>query len=138
MTYPVTMDTQSKQAVYSRMEAVLKLFGEGTTFQEMAQEFSEAMNASDGGSLGLFSLDELNVNIAEAIRDLNPGDVSSITDTDQGYQIFLVEKIEETGGQALSEVTEEISQLLYEESVNEKFQSWVEHLREDAHIKIIR
>ncbi|MDA3895664.1 MAG: SurA N-terminal domain-containing protein [Desulfobacteraceae bacterium] len=138
MTYPVTMDTQSKQAVYSRMEGVLRQLGEGATFQEMAQEISEAMNASDGGSLGLFSLDELNVNIAEAIKDLNPGDVSLITDTDQGYQIFLVEKKEETGGQALSEVTEEISQLLYEESVNEKFQSWVEHLREDAHIKIIR
>ena len=138
MTYPVTMDAASKQAVYFRMEGVFRQLDEGVSFQEIAKEFSEAMNAADGGSLGLFSLDELTEAIAEAIKDLNAGDVSPITDTDQGYQIFLVENIEESGGRDLREVTDEISQLLYEESVNNKFQSWIVHLREDAHIKIIR
>lgn len=138
MTYPVTMDADSQQAVYFRMEGVFRQLDEGVSFQEIAKEFSEAMNAADGGSLGLFSLDELTENIAEAIKDLNAGDVSPITDTDQGYQIFLVENIEESGGRDLNEVTDEISQMLYEESVNNKFQSWIEHLREDAHLKIIR
>lgn len=138
MTYPMSMDTQSKQTVYSRMEDVYKQLIEGALFTEIAKNVSEAMNAEDGGRLGLFSLDELTENIAEAIKGLKPGEISSITETDQGYQIFFVEKIEETDGRTLSEMTEEISQLLYEESVNEKFQSWIEHLREDAHIKIIR
>jgi peptidyl-prolyl cis-trans isomerase SurA len=138
MLYPVTMDQQPKQKVYLRMEAVYKQLNEGALFLDIAQEYSEAMNASDGGRLGLFSLDELAENIAEAVKELNPGEISSITDTDQGYQIFFVETIEESGGRTLSEMTEEISKLLYEESVNEKFQSWIEHLREDAHIKIVR
>ncbi len=138
MTYPISMDIQSKQTVYSRMEAVYKQLDAGALFTEIAQQNSEAMNASDGGRLGLFTIDELAENIAEAIKELNPGEISSIIETDQGYQIFFVEKIEETGGRTLSEMTDEIRQLLYEESVNEKFQSWVEHLREDAHIKIIR
>jgi peptidyl-prolyl cis-trans isomerase SurA len=138
MAYPVTMDAVSKQAVYFRMEGVFRQLDEGNSFQEIAKNSSEAMNASDGGRLGLFSLDELTENIAEAIRDLNAGEVSLITETDQGYQIFLVENIEETGGRTFNEVKDEISQLLYEESVNIKFHSWIEHLREDAHIKIIR
>ena len=138
MTYPIAVDIQSKQTVYSRMEDVYKQLNEGALFTEIAKKDSEAMNASDGGRLGLFSIDELTENIAEAIKELKPGEISSITETDQGYQIFLVEKIEETGGRTLSEVTDEIRQSLYEESVNEKFQSWIEHLREDAHIQIIR
>jgi len=138
MSYPASTDSESKQVVYNQIEGIYSQLGEGAVFQEIAQKYSEGMNASDGGSLGLFSLDELTESIAEAIRDLTSGEFSSITETDQGYQIFLVEKIEETGGRALTEVTDEISQLLYEESVNEKFQSWVKRLREDAHIKIIR
>ncbi len=138
MTYPVTLDAELKLAVYSRMKGVYRQLDEGVSFQEIAKTSSEAMNASDGGSLGLFSLDELSENIVEAIKDLNAGGVSLITETDQGYQIFLVESIEEAGGRELSDVTDEISQLLYEESVNNKFQSWIEHLREDAHLKIVR
>jgi peptidyl-prolyl cis-trans isomerase SurA len=138
MTYPAAMDAQAKQAVYARMEEIYLQIDEGVSFHEIAKESSEAVNAQDGGRLGFFSLDELTKNIAEAIKDLNAGEVSSITVTDQGYQIFLVENIEETGGRDLNEVKDEISQLLYEESVNNKFQSWIEHLREDAHIKIIR
>ena len=92
MAYPVSMDIQSRQTVYSRMEAVYKQLEEGASFFEVAQKNSEAMNASDGGRLGLFSLDELAENIAEAIKQLNPGEISSITETDQGYQIFHVEK----------------------------------------------
>ncbi|MCK5784200.1 MAG: SurA N-terminal domain-containing protein [Desulfobacterales bacterium] len=138
MAYPIAMDTQSKQIVYSRMAAVYKQLDEGALFTEIAQKDSEAMNAGDGGSLGLFLISELAENIAEAIKDLKPGEISSITETDQGYQIFYVEKIEETDGRTLSEMTDEIRQLLYEASVNEKFQSWIEDLREDAHIKIIR
>ncbi|MBC2717504.1 MAG: hypothetical protein HF978_19540 [Desulfobacteraceae bacterium] len=138
MIYPIAMDMPSRKTVYSRMEAAYKQLDEGASFTEIAQKHSEAMNAGDGGRLGLFSLDELAENIHEAIKELKPGEISSITETDQGYQIFFVEKIEETGGRTLSEMTNEIGQLLYEESVNEKFQSWIEHLREDAHIKIIR
>jgi peptidyl-prolyl cis-trans isomerase SurA len=138
MTYPIAMDSQSKQIVYSRMETVYKQLIDGVPFEEIAQKDSEAMNAEDGGRLGLFLLDELTEKIAEVIKGLKPGEFSSITETDQGYQLFFVENIEETAGRTLNEMTDEISQLLYEESVNEKFQSWIEDLREDAHIKIIR
>ena len=138
MSYPIAIDIQARQTVYSRMEAVYKQLNEGALFTEIAQKDSEAMNASDGGRLGLFSIDELAENIAEAIKELKPGEISPIVETDQGYQIFYVEKIEDTGGRTLSEVTDEIRKSLYEQSVNEKFQSWIEHLREDAHIKIIR
>jgi len=138
MMYPPVKDERSRKAVYDRMQAVYRELEAGASFDETAQQYSEAMNAEDGGMLGSFVFDELAENIRTAIRDLKPGEFSSITETDQGFQIFFVEKIEEKGGGTLTEVTDEIRQLLYEKTVNEKFQAWIDELREDAHIKIIR
>ncbi len=138
MPYPIGGDKQSREAVYSRMESVYKELSEGASFQEMAKKYSEAINAGDGGKLGLFALDELTENIQAAVKELKAGEFSSITETEQGYQLFYVEKIEETAGRPLSEVTDEIRKMLYEEEVNKKFQSWIENLREEANIQIIR
>ena len=110
----------------------------GAAFEKMAAEHSEAVNASDGGKLGLFSLDELAENIRAAVAPLPPGAFSPVIETDQGFQIFYVEDIKESGGKELSEVADEIRQKLYEEAVNKKFQSWIETLRKDADIKIIQ
>lgn len=132
------MDARSKAAAYETMTDVYRQISEGSPFEDLARTYSQGVNAADGGRLGLFSIDELAANIGDAIKDLQPGEFSEVTETEQGLQIFYVEKIEETGGKALGEVEEEIRQRLYEESVNEKFESWIQHLREDAHIKIIR
>jgi len=138
MTCPAGADDQFRKKVYDRMQTVYHLLENGAEFTEIAKQYSEAVNADDGGLLGFFSFDELAPNIVQAIRGLKPGEFSPITETDQGYQIFFVEKIEEKGGRPLSEVTDEIRQLLYEEAVNKKFQTWIDQLREDAHIEIIR
>lgn len=138
MMYPPVKDKRSREAVYERMQAVYRELEAGASFDETARQYSEAMNAKDGGKLGSFVFNELAKNIQAAIKDLKPGEFSSITETDQGFQIFFVEKIENKGGRTFTEVTDEIRQLLYEETVNEKFQSWIDELRKDAHIKIIR
>jgi peptidyl-prolyl cis-trans isomerase SurA len=128
----------SSDSVYKTMADVRRQLSDGAAFEDLARKYSQGVNAADGGRLGLFSIDELAENIGTAIKDLQPGEFSEVTETEQGLQIFYVEKIEEIGGQALNEVSDEIRQSLYEETVNEKFQSWINHLREDAHIKIIR
>lgn len=138
MSSPAGVDGQLREAVYSRMLTVLEMLQGGMPFEDAAKQYSEAMNAEDGGRLGFFSSDELAENIREAIINLEPGEFSSVTPTDQGFQIFYVDKIEEKGGRSLAEMTDEIRQLLYEEAVNSKFQSWIEQLREEAHIKIVR
>ena len=138
MLYPPGIDKRSREAVYDRMQTVYRELEAGASFEETAQQYSEAMNAEDGGMLGSFVFDELAENIRTAIKDLNAGEFSSITETDQGFQIFFVESIEDKGGRKLAEVTDEIRQLLYEKTVNDKFQAWIDELREEAHIRIIR
>lgn len=138
MMYPAMMDDESKKLVYARMETVHKQLANGELFEEAAKAYSEGSNAGDGGELGLFMMDELAEKIQVALKTMKPGEFSPIIETDQGYQIFFIEKIVDTPGRELSEVEDEIQHTLYEESVNEKFQSWIEDLRKDAHIRIIR
>ncbi|MDO9263527.1 MAG: peptidylprolyl isomerase, partial [Desulfosalsimonadaceae bacterium] len=132
------VDTSAKQAIRAKMEGIHKQLSEGAAFDKMAREHSEAVNADDGGKLGLFALDELAENIKAVVAPLKPGAFSPIVETDQGFQIFCVEEIQDSGGKELNEVADEIRQTLYEEAVNKKFQSWIETLRKDAHIKIVQ
>jgi peptidyl-prolyl cis-trans isomerase SurA len=122
---------EQMQTVYRQLEA-------GMPFADAARKYSEAGNAVDGGRLGFFSLEDLAGSIQDAVKGLSAGDFSEITETDQGLQIFFVEKIEEQGGRTLDAMKDEIRQLLYEESVNKKFQSWIDELRDSSYIKIIR
>ncbi|MFZ2805266.1 MAG: SurA N-terminal domain-containing protein [Desulfosalsimonadaceae bacterium] len=132
------IDKSAKQGIRAKMESVHQQLSEGAAFDKMAREHSEAVNADDGGKLGLFALDELAENIKAVVAPLKPGAFSPIVETDQGFQIFYVEEIQDSGGKELSEVADEIRQTLYEDAVNKKFQSWIETLRKDAHIKIIQ
>jgi len=136
---PEPMDSgSSSDSAYETMADVRRQLSDGAAFEDLARKYSQGVNAADGGRLGLFSIDDLAGNIGAAIKDLKPGEFSKVMETEQGLQIFYVEKIEETGGRALNDVSDEIRQSLYEETVNEKFKTWISHLREDAHIKIIR
>lgn len=137
---PLTPDMSParQQAVREKMEQAHQRLADGASFEETAKAYSEAMNASDGGKLGLFALDELAENIRAAVAPLAPGKFSSIVETDQGLQIFWVEDIQAAGGREFTEAADDIRQKLYEEAVNKKFESWIDALRKDAHIKIIQ
>ena len=138
MDSPVPGDGGEALSPREAMADVHRRLSEGAAFDDLARTCSQAVNAADGGRLGLFALEELAENIATAVRDLKPGEFSEVTETERGFQIFYVETIEESGGVSLEAATDEIRRRLYEEAVNEKFQEWITQLREDAHIKIIR
>ncbi len=107
----------------------------GEPFGEVARRYSQAPNAGDGGKIGLFSLDALSGEIADAVKDLAAGEHSTFIQTDLGYQMFFVETIEEGSEKSLKAVSDEISKKLYDQIVEKKFNTWIEGLREKAHVK---
>lgn len=137
MTWGENADAKSRQAVYDRMAAVVEKLKKGESFATIAEISSEAVNAADGGLLGVFTLNDLAENIAGVISPLQPGQFSSIIETDHGYQVFFVEAILDAAPKTTNDSADEIRRKLYEEQVNEKFSAWIETLRKDAHIKII-
>ena len=55
---------------------------------DLAKKHSLLPNASEGGNLGLFDINNFAENIKEIISGLNKGNYSNVISTTQGFQIF--------------------------------------------------
>ncbi|MBS3810052.1 MAG: SurA N-terminal domain-containing protein, partial [Desulfobacterales bacterium] len=128
----------SEEETRKSMESVLEKLEAGVSFEKLARRYSEAPNASDGGALGKFGLEDLSDKIREAVNRLEKGEYSGIVETGRGLQIFYVEDIVKSEPKPLESVSDKIHDKLYKQRVNEKYEAWIKSLREDAHIRIIR
>ena len=120
-----------------RMEDVYNRLKQGTPFVELADEFSDPSLSSNGGNLGLFKIDDLSPLYRDAVSGLASGEFTPVLETPNGYQILYVDEIVQSSGKSLKDATEEISETLYNQVVNEKFNAWLEGLRKKSDIRII-
>jgi peptidyl-prolyl cis-trans isomerase SurA len=135
---PDNSGEQDKKAVEAKMLDIYKKLEQGENFEELARIYTHPAIASSGGYLGGYDPETLAPNIRDAVMNLNQGEFSSVLDTDQGYQIFFVDKIENKEGRSFDEASDEIEDRLYKEIVDERFSSWLQELRNRSHIKIVR
>ncbi|OEU80757.1 MAG: hypothetical protein BA873_09530 [Desulfobulbaceae bacterium C00003063] len=127
-----------KLMILKKIEDVLSQLKQGEPFDKLARNYSDSPLASEGGDLGLFDLKDLSPQLQEAVKVLEEGEYTPVLDTDQGYQILYVQEIQKSPGKTLEESTSEISQKLYKEAVNRKYESWFKELKSRSHIKVIR
>ncbi|MCK5350743.1 MAG: peptidylprolyl isomerase, partial [Desulfobacula sp.] len=106
-------------------------------FTTLATNYSISSNASDGGNLGVFDISNFSENIKESISKLNKGNYSNIISTSKGFQIFYVEDIVLEGNKTLQDAYDEIRKILYNAQAEKKFKTWLESLKQNAHIKIM-
>jgi len=132
----MTID-ELKVGIKEKMEGIHKRLVKGESFLSLANEFSDPALSTDGGNLGLFKLDDLSPVYQQAIKGLSGGQFTDVLETPNGYQILYVEKIMEEKGKSLEDVSEEISEKLYNDVVNERFNAWLEGLRKKSDIRII-
>jgi len=131
-------DEKEKLEIKTKMDAILDKLNEGQSFETLAMTYSESSLAVEGGDLGLFGLDELSPQLQDTIKEMKTGEFTPVLDTDQGYQIFFIQEIVNTPGKSLEEVLPKIEKILYNEILEKKFLSWVEDLRKQSVIKIIK
>ncbi len=127
-----------KRATEKKMQEIHEKLEQGEDFQELARMYSHPTLAKSGGYLGAFDQETLSSQIRDAVSPLKEGEFTPVLDTDQGFQIFLVDKIEVEQGKTLEEVKPEIEDRLYREIVDQRFESWLKELKEKSHIRIIR
>ncbi|MGB3209116.1 MAG: peptidylprolyl isomerase [Desulforhopalus sp.] len=128
----------NKAETRKEIERVYNLAKNGQDFRSLAEKFSDLPSASDGGDIGVFTLDEMAVAMRDAIAPLKPGELSKIIDTPAGFQFFKVLSGEENAivvSASFESVKEEIRQKLFEEKLKEAYSEWVRKLKEDAYIQ---
>lgn len=127
-----------KEQTRLRIERIFELAQKGQDFRTLAEKFSELPSASDGGDIGVFSLDEMAPAMRDAVSSLQPGEMSEIIETPAGYQFFKLLSGEEDATvvtAAFEAVKEEIKEKIYEEKLKAAYAEWVKKLKEDAYIQ---
>ena len=120
------------------MQRVESRLRQGSPFESLVQEFNDSSSPIQGTDLGLYRRDELSEELRAVVADLKTGEFSDVLDTNFGYQIIYIEKIEESEAKSLESVEVEIQQKLYDEFVNNRYQDWLEDLRARSHIRVIQ
>nr|MBF0221259.1 SurA N-terminal domain-containing protein [Desulfobulbaceae bacterium] len=100
----------------AQAENVLARIRSGADFAEMAKEFSADGSASRGGDLGFFQREQMVKPFADAAFSMEEGAVSDIVETQFGYHIIKLEKIEPARIKPLEEVRDQIIAKIQQES----------------------
>ena len=135
---PLFTDATKKLEIKAKMDEILEKLKSGESFKALAAKYSESPTASDGGNLGEFEFDSLSPQLQKAVEKIKPGEFTPVLDTDLGYQIFFLENIIKAEGKTIEEVTPEIENKLFNESINNKYETWIGDLRKQSVIKIIQ
>jgi peptidyl-prolyl cis-trans isomerase SurA len=133
---PMATDSEISSA-RNLMESVLAELKAGKSFDTVKDIKSDSGYQLEGGDLGEFKLDDLSSHLREVIEELNTGEFTPVLQESFGYQIvFVVEKIDSTG-KSLAEASNEIEDKLFNQIVDQRYESWLQSLRDRSHIKII-
>lgn len=131
---------KTRDEMRQRAENIRKLVIDGQNFRELAKSFSELPSAEDGGDLGVFQLNEMAEYMKNAVKGLNPGEISEVVftpDSCQFYQLLSKNTGDKSSFTPYDLVKEEIHKLLYKKELMERYDKWLNDIREQAIIKIL-
>ncbi|MFA4874016.1 MAG: SurA N-terminal domain-containing protein [bacterium] len=108
----------------------------GEDFAGLAQQFSVSPDAKRGGDLGYFDAQSYPEIFSEVCQGLSIGQVSQVTATPYGYQVFQLLDRRPARQKSLAEVAPIIKRRLQEEKVEAAYQPWLDELRKKARVSI--
>lgn len=120
-------------------EMVNKLISAGEEFTILAKQYSDLPSAEDGGDIGTFKKEEMAPYMLGAIKDMQPGETSSIIETPLGFQILKLISANQDGiiTQApLDSVKSEITEIIYKLEMERSYEKWMGDVRDKAYISI--
>ena len=121
----------AKQATAAKVQAKAVA---GVNFPQLAKEFSEDLaTKNDGGKLRLYR-SVSDPKIAERVFSMRIN-VPELVESETGFHIIRVMKLEPAGAKKIGEVRAEIREHLYQKKINEKLPVYVKLLLGQARVK---
>ena len=108
----------------------------GASFAEMASVYSQGSEAKQGGEMGWLEHSALRKELTDAAFALKPGEVSNVIDTPEACYLLLVEDKQPAHFKPLTDVRDEIEQMLRAQKHDELERQWIESLKKDTFIRI--
>lgn len=129
-------EDKEKELVRKKAGEVLSKLRAGTSFEEMAEEYSEGPTASRGGRIGSFKTGSMASSLEQVAFALEEGEISGLVETDYGLQILKVIGKQPPQEKPLEEVRSEISSQLYQEKAAPELKEFMDMIREETYIHI--
>lgn len=107
-------ETENESAKELAQQLLVKL-KDGAAFSEMASIYSQGTQRSQGGDWGWAERSTLRAELAETAFTLKPGQLSDVIETPQAYFIMLVEDQRAAHVKPITEVREEIENVLVQQ-----------------------
>ena len=131
------VNTSEREDALRQMENARARLDQGLSFEDLVNQLKDSSSRVQGTDLGLYRPEELSEQLQGAVEKLSAGEYTEMLDTEFGPQIIYVKEIQETPAKSVDEVESEISEILYNELVDNKYQDWLNELRSRSLIKII-
>ena len=127
---------ESMETLKTRAEVLISQLDEDTSFEKLAELFSDGPASVMKGDLGFMTKDELLAPLGEALKKLGPGEVSPLIETEIGIHILRLEEGREGTTQPFDEVKDAIANRLYQEKIQQSHDAWMSSLKNKAYIEI--
>lgn len=126
---------ETNNATRKLAEEILLKLKEGTPFAELASLYSQGPESKQGGERPLQEVKELRKELAEAVTNLNAGEISGIIDTGDALWIVQVDEKRPTHFKPLAEVRDQIERDLLVEERSRIEKQWLERLRKKTFVR---
>jgi peptidyl-prolyl cis-trans isomerase SurA len=110
-------------------EEVLAKVNSGGNFSELAKQYSQGTQRSEGGLFGWGDRSALRKDLADAAFALKPGEHSGIIDASDAYYVMMVEDAQPAHFTPLAEVREQIEKDLTDSERSRLERQWIEKLK---------
>jgi peptidyl-prolyl cis-trans isomerase SurA len=133
---PVDEKGGNAKEVEKNGQEILGKLKNGSDFKDLAVKFSKGPAAAEGGDIGSLGPDELAPFIADAVKNLKPGDISGLVRGPGGYYILKVFDFDrQKPNKGDPAMREKVRRELFQKEVNRKFDEWVRNLESKAFIQ---
>lgn len=110
----------------------------GEDFADQARRFSEDGKSDKGGDWGWMDLADLRPELARAVAGTPAGSASGVIDVDGDYYLVKVEERHPAGQVPFEDVRAAIEKDLLRKETRRLFDLWIERLKKDAYIEIVK
>jgi peptidyl-prolyl cis-trans isomerase C len=128
--------SEEKEQAHAKAEKIRQEILEGKDFSEMANKYSEDVNAPRGGDLGYIERKYMPPEFDEMAFTLEKDTISEVIETRYGYHIIKVSDRRPAGIVSYEEVRDFLRKYLQEQYSRERLSSHVRELKSKAKIEV--
>ena len=121
---------------YKDIKKILSEIRNGKDFSEAAKEYSEDISASSGGDVGFVEKGKMVPEFENAVYRLKEGEISDVVETEYGFHIIKVDKVQKGRTLPLNKVKDQIQNILAGKKQKAAYENWMKELKDSAYLEI--